>query len=50
MPGVDTHAIVWYLSQNSRLSRAAHDRLTASTNDGEIVYIPSICLVADLPR
>ena len=47
MPGVvvDTHAIVWYLSQDSRLSLAARDTLTAATNDGEMVYIPSICLV-----
>jgi PIN domain nuclease of toxin-antitoxin system len=47
MPGVvvDTHAIVWYLSQDSRLSLAARDTLAAATNDGEMVYIPSICLV-----
>lgn len=42
---VDTHAIVWYLSQDSRLSSAAHDALTAATNGGEIIHIPSICLV-----
>lgn len=47
MPGVvvDTHAIVWHLSQDSRLSRVAHDAITAATNDGKIVCLPWICLV-----
>ena len=47
MPGVvvDTHTIVWYLSKDSRLSPAAHDALTRATTGGELIHIPSICLV-----
>jgi PIN domain nuclease of toxin-antitoxin system len=42
---VDTHTIVWYLSQDFRLSRVAHDALTSATARGELIHIPSICLV-----
>ena len=47
MPGVvaDTHTIVWYLSKDSRLSLAAHEALTSATTGGELIHIPSICLV-----
>src|SRR5580692_11113173 len=47
MPGVvaDTHTIVWYLSKDSRLSSAAHAALTAATTGGDLIHIPSICLV-----
>ena len=47
MPGVvaDTHTIVWYLSKDSRLSPAAHGALTSATTGGELIHIPSICLV-----
>jgi PIN domain nuclease of toxin-antitoxin system len=41
----DTHTIVWYLSQDSRLSSAAHEALTATTTGGDLIHIPSICLV-----
>lgn len=42
---VDTHAIVWYLSGDSRLSARAADILDASTAASELIHIPSICLV-----
>jgi PIN domain nuclease of toxin-antitoxin system len=47
MPGVvaDTHTIVWYLSKDSRLSLAAHGALTTATTGGDLIHIPSICLV-----
>ena len=47
MPGVvaDTHTIVWYLSKDSRLSLAAHEALTMATTVGDLIHIPSICLV-----
>ena len=47
MPGVvaDTHTIVWYLSKDSRLSLAAHAALTVATTGGDLIHIPSICLV-----
>jgi len=47
MPGVvaDTHTIVWYLSRDSRLSSTAHAALTAATTGGDLIHIPSICLV-----
>jgi PIN domain nuclease of toxin-antitoxin system len=47
MPGVvaDTHTIVWYLSKDSRLSLAAHEALTMATTAGDLIRIPSICLV-----
>jgi len=47
MPGVvaDTHTIVWYLSKDSRLSSGAHAALTAATTGGDLIHIPSICLV-----
>ena len=45
MPGVvaDTHTIV--LSRDSRLSLAAHAALTVATTGGDLIHIPSICLV-----
>ena len=47
MPGivVDTHAIVWYLQDDPRLSTKATDALDAATAAGDHVYVPSICLV-----
>ena len=47
MPGVvaDTHTIVWYLSRDSRLSSGAYAELTAATTGGNLIHIPSICLV-----
>ncbi|HBY63291.1 MAG TPA: VapC toxin family PIN domain ribonuclease [Solibacterales bacterium] len=47
MPGVvvDTHTIVWYLQDDRRLSARAADVLDAATAAGEVIYVPSICLV-----
>jgi PIN domain nuclease of toxin-antitoxin system len=37
--------IVWYLSKDFRLSLAAHEALTTATTGGDLIHIPSICLV-----
>ena len=42
---VDTHAIVWYLTSDSRLSFAAGAALDGATTDGDPIYVPSICLM-----
>jgi PIN domain nuclease of toxin-antitoxin system len=47
MPGVvvDTHTIVWFLSRDPQLSTKARDLLRSVTAAGEIIHVPSICLV-----
>jgi PIN domain nuclease of toxin-antitoxin system len=47
MPGlvVDTHAIVWYLAGDARLSARAAEALDSATAAGEFIHVPSICLV-----
>jgi PIN domain nuclease of toxin-antitoxin system len=42
---VDTHAIVWYLAGDERLSAKAAAALDLATADGEPIFVPSICLV-----
>ena len=42
---VDTHAIVWYLSADTRLSAKAAAALDQATADGELIHVPSVCLV-----
>lgn len=42
---VDTHAIVWYLAADPRLSANAADALNTATTAGEFIHVPSICLV-----
>ena len=42
---VDTHAIVWYLSADPRLSATAAGLLDSATAAGEFIHVPSICLV-----
>ena len=42
---VDTHSIVWYLSSDCRLSAKAADALDSATAAGELIHVPSICLV-----
>jgi PIN domain nuclease of toxin-antitoxin system len=42
---VDTHAIVWYLSADHRLSAIAANALDSATAAGERIHVPSICLV-----
>jgi PIN domain nuclease of toxin-antitoxin system len=47
MPGVvvDTHTIIWYLSDDPRLSAKAGNALDSATAAGEVIHVPSICLV-----
>jgi PIN domain nuclease of toxin-antitoxin system len=48
MPGgivVDTHTVVWYLQDDRRLSAKAGDALDAATAAGEVIHVPSVCLV-----
>lgn len=42
---VDTHAIVWYLPGDSRLSATAAGALDSAVAAGEFIHVPSICLV-----
>ena len=42
---VDTHAIVWYLSSDLRLSATAAAVLDRATAEGDPIHVPSICLV-----
>ncbi len=42
---VDTHAIVWYLGSDSRLSARAAAALDFATENGDPIHIPSICLI-----
>jgi PIN domain nuclease of toxin-antitoxin system len=42
---VDTHTIVWYLAGDPQLSKTAAEALDVATEDGEPIYVPSICLV-----
>jgi PIN domain nuclease of toxin-antitoxin system len=42
---VDTHTIVWYLSADPRLSETAAEALDSATAAGELIHVPSICLV-----
>lgn len=42
---VDTHAIVWYLQDDPRLSTKAADVPDSATAAGDAIYVPSICLV-----
>jgi PIN domain nuclease of toxin-antitoxin system len=41
----DTHALIWYLRSDSRLSTAARSLLDDIFQSGDSVGIPSICLV-----
>jgi PIN domain nuclease of toxin-antitoxin system len=47
MPGVvvDTHTIIWYLANDQRLSVRAMELLDSASAAGEVIYVPSICLV-----
>jgi PIN domain nuclease of toxin-antitoxin system len=42
---VDTHAIVWSLAGDARLSARAAGALDSATAAGEFIHVPSICLV-----
>lgn len=41
----DTHALIWYLENDARLSSAASALFDACDRGLSIVYIPTICLV-----
>lgn len=42
---VDTHSIVWFLSRDARLSTKAREALRSTIGRGEVISVPSICLV-----
>ena len=41
----DTHALIWYLEDNVRLSKEAKKYFELSVKGDLIIYIPAICLV-----
>lgn len=41
----DTHAIIWYLFDQNKLSKTAFDALAQSINQGGQIYISSISLI-----
>jgi len=47
MPGLvlDTHAAVWYLQLDSRLSKSAEDAIDRAIQGGDPVYVASISVV-----
>ena len=42
---VDTHAIVWYLARDPQLSAKALQALKSATAAGDVIHVPSVCLV-----
>ena len=42
---VDTHAVVWYLAGNRKLSAKATQALDEATAASRPIHVPSICLV-----
>lgn len=41
----DTHALIWYLQDDVRLSSVAAQWFADCENDGSCIYVPSICVV-----
>lgn len=41
----DTHAIIWYLTRDLRLSGPANNALDSTTQAGDTIFVPAICLV-----
>ena len=41
----DTHALIWYLEDSSRLSPAANQAFEECERGEIVIYIPTICLV-----
>lgn len=41
----DTHALIWYLENNSRLSTAANEVFDKCVKGELLIHIPTICLV-----
>ena len=44
----DTHAFLWYLSEDKRLSRKALEAFEKCDNEEDIMIIPSIVLIEAL--
>jgi len=42
---IDTHAIVWYLAGDPQLSAKAVQALRSATAAGDVIHVPSVCLV-----
>lgn len=42
---VDTHAAIWYLSVDPRISAPAIQAMEKAVQSGDPIYVPSICLV-----
>src|SRR5215472_6351387 len=42
---IDTHTAVWYLQQDSRLSRRAEEEIDRALADGHPIYVASISVV-----
>jgi PIN domain nuclease of toxin-antitoxin system len=42
---VDTHTILWYLTSDPRLSSRAVGALDQATSEGELIHVPSVCIV-----
>lgn len=41
----DTHAVIWYLLDDPRLSRAAGAALDGATTGDRKIYLPTMCIV-----
>ncbi|MGI8743074.1 MAG: type II toxin-antitoxin system VapC family toxin [Bryobacteraceae bacterium] len=41
----DTHAVLWYLSADPRLSPQAKKAMERSAGEGEPIFVPTICVV-----
>lgn len=41
----DTHALLWFLGDSSKLSRAAFQALENAEQEGLAIYVPAIVLV-----
>lgn len=41
----DTHALIWYLLADNRLSSAAQDTFSEAAKQGRLIGVPVICLV-----
>jgi PIN domain nuclease of toxin-antitoxin system len=41
----DTHTVLWYLSADPRLSLNARKAMDEPTDEGEPIFVPTICIV-----
>ena len=41
----DTHALIWYLEDNPKLSDAANEVFEQCDRGEIVIYIPTICLI-----